>query len=261
MKKIISVFIFLFSFSAFAQQEKVEISYTTRIILPDDFTFQPPRGGNGRTMSKEMQEQFKKNIQEPQEAKLTILGDESLYKMVEKISNDQSQGIRGPRGGGMRMMSMNGDNIYKNSTNHLLLKEQNMMGKSYVVKDSLQNFDWKLTRETKIILGNEAKKATAIIDSVQTTVWYIPTLKYKTGPENYWGLPGLIAEVQTEINRGMFKGSKIISLTDIKTSTNSKPIEKPKDKGAISQTEFDKLMQEQRSRFEEMRNSGVNKRD
>ena len=59
----------------------------------------------------------------------------------------------------------------------------------------------------------------------------------------------------------MFKGSKIISLTDIKTSTNTKPIEKPKDKGAISQTEFDKLMQEQRSRFEEMRNSGVNKRD
>ena len=141
MKKIISVFILLFSFSAFAQQEKVEISYTTRIILPDDFTFQPPGGGNGRIMPKEMQEQFKKNIQEPQEAKLTILGDESLYKMVEKISNDQSQGIRGPRGGGMRMMSMNGDNIYKNSTNHLLLKEQDMMGKSYVVKDSLQNFD------------------------------------------------------------------------------------------------------------------------
>ncbi len=50
MKKIISVFIFLFSFSAFAQQEKVEISYTTRIILPDDFTFQPPGGGNARAI-------------------------------------------------------------------------------------------------------------------------------------------------------------------------------------------------------------------
>lgn len=139
MKKIISVFILLISFSAFAQQEKVEISYTTRIILPDDFTFQPPGGGNGRTMSKEMQEQFKKNIQEPQEAKLTILGDESLYKIVEKISNDQSQGIRGPRGG-MRMMSMNGDNIYKNSTNHLLLKEQNMMGKKLCYKRFFAKF-------------------------------------------------------------------------------------------------------------------------
>ena len=260
MKKIISVFILLVSFSAFAQQEKVEISYTTRIILPDDFTFQPPGGGNGRTMPKEMQEQFKKNIQEPQEAVLTILGDESVYKMVEKISNDQSQGSRGMRGG-MRMMAMNGDNIYKNSTTHQILKEQNVMGKNYVIKDSLQNFDWKLTRETKTILGNEAKKATAIIDSVQTTVWYIPTLKYKTGPENYWGLPGLIAEVETKVDRGMMKGTRIISLTDLKTSSNIKTIEKPKDKNTITQKEYNKLMQDQRSRFEEMRNSGVNERD
>ena len=96
---------------------------------------------------------------------------------------------------------------------------------------------------------------------IEVVAWYTPDIPISQGPENYWGLPGLIAEVQTEINRGMFKGSKIISLTDIKTSTNTKPIEKPKDKGAISQTEFDKLMQEQRSRFEEMRNSGVNKRD
>ncbi|WP_282629795.1 GLPGLI family protein [Empedobacter sedimenti] len=258
MKKIISIFVLLFSFLAFAQQEKLEVTYTSRMILPDDFSFQPR--GDGRTMPKEMQEQFKKNIQEPQEAVLTILGDESVYKMVEKISNDQSQGSRGMRGG-MRMMAMNGDNIYKNSTTHQILKEQNVMGKSYVIKDSLQNFDWKLTRETKTILGNEAKKATAIIDSVQTTVWYIPTLKYKTGPENYWGLPGLIAEVETKFDRGMMKGTRIISLTDLKTSSSTKTIEKPKDKNTITQKEYNKLMQEQRSRFEEMRNSGVNKRD
>ncbi len=231
MKKIISIFVLLFSFLAFAQQEKLEVTYTSRMILPDDFSFQPR--GDGRTMPKEMQEQFKKNIQEPQEAVLTILGDESVYKMVEKISNDQSQ----------------------------ILKEQNVMGKSYVIKDSLQNFGWKLTRETKTILGNEAKKATAIIDSVQTTVWYIPTLKYKTGPENYWGLPGLIAEVETKFDRGMMKGTRIISLTDLKTSSSTKTIEKPKDKNTITQKEYNKLMQEQRSRFEEMRNSGVNKRD
>ena len=258
MKKIISIFVLLFSFLAFAQQEKLEVTYTSRMILPDDFSFQSR--GDGRTMPKEMQEQFKKNIQEPQEAVLTILGDESVYKMVEKISNDQSQGSRGMRGG-MRMMAMNGDNIYKNSTTHQILKEQNVMGKSYVIKDSLQNFDWKLTRETKTILGNEAKKATAIIDSVQTTVWYIPTLKYKTGPENYWGLPGLIAEVETKFDRGMMKGTRIISLTDLKTSSSTKTIEKPKDKNTITQKEYNKLMQEQRSRFEEMRNSGVNKRD
>lgn len=258
MKNIISVFILLISILSFAQQEKLEVTYTSRIILPKDFTFQPP-SGNGRQMPKDVQERVTKSIQEPQDYTLTILGDESIYKLIEKISNNQEQGMRGPRGGG-RMM-MNGNNIYKNTSTHQILKEQNMMMKSYVVKDSLQTFDWKLSRDTKTILGNETKKATAIIDSIQTTVWYIPSLKYKTGPENYWGLPGLIAEVETEINQGPIKGKRIISITNISNSTNTKAIEKPKDKGAISQKEYNKLMNEQRQRFEEMRNSGVNKRD
>ncbi|MCA4808510.1 GLPGLI family protein [Empedobacter stercoris] len=258
MKKIISVFILLISIVSFAQQEKLEVSYTSRIILPDDFKFQPP-GGGSRQMPKDIQEQMVKSLQEPQDFTLTILGEESLYKLVEKISNSQEQGMRGLRGG--RMMLMNGDNIYKNTSTQQLLKEQNMMMKSYTIQDTLQNYEWKLTRETKTILGNEAKKATAIIDSIQTTAWYIPTLKYKTGPENYWGLPGLIAEVETEINRGPISGKRIISLTNISTATNTKSIEKPKDKNAISQKEYNKLMNDQRKRFEKMRNSGVNKRD
>ncbi|NOJ76575.1 GLPGLI family protein [Empedobacter stercoris] len=258
MKKIISVFILLISIVSFAQQEKLEVSYTSRIILPDDFKFQPP-GGGSRQMPKDIQEQMVKSLQEPQDFTLTILGEESLYKLVEKISNSQEQGMRGLRGG--RMMLMNGDYIYKNTSTQQLLKEQNMMMKSYTIQDTLQNYEWKLTRETKTILGNEAKKATAIIDSIQTTAWYIPTLKYKTGPENYWGLPGLIAEVETEINRGPISGKRIISLTNISTVTNTKSIEKPKDKNAISQKEYNKLMNDQRKRFEEMRNSGVNKRD
>lgn len=258
MKKIISVFILLISIVSFAQQEKLEVSYTSRIILPDDFKFQPP-GGGSRQMPKDIQEQMVKSLQEPQDFTLTILGEESLYKLVEKISNSQEQRMRGLRGG--RMMLMNGDNIYKNTSTQQLLKEQNMMMKSYTIQDTLQNYEWKLTRETKTILGNEAKKATAIIDSIQTTAWYIPTLKYKTGPENYWGLPGLIAEVETEINRGPISGKRIISLTNISTATNTKSIEKPKDKNAISQKEYNKLMNDQRKRFEEMRNSGVNKRD
>lgn len=258
MKKIISVFILLISIVSFAQQEKLEVSYTSRIILPDDFKFQPP-GGGSRQMPKDIQEQMVKSLQEPQDFTLTILGEESLYKLVEKISNSQEQGMRGLRGG--RMVLMNGDNIYKNTSTQQLLKEQNMMMKSYTIQDTLQNYEWKLTRETKTILGNEAKKATAIIDSIQTTAWYIPTLKYKTGPENYWGLPGLIAEVETEINRGPISGKRIISLTNISTVTNTKSIEKPKDKNAISQKEYNKLMNDQRKRFEEMRNSGVNTRD
>lgn len=88
MKKILFLSAIVISSLTFAQQEKIEVTYTSRLILPEDFTFQPPGGGNGRQMPKEMMEQMMKRIQEPQESTLTIFGDQSNYKAIEKISND-----------------------------------------------------------------------------------------------------------------------------------------------------------------------------
>ena len=48
MKNILSIAALILSSLSFAQQEKIEITYTSRLILPEDFTFQPPGGGSGR---------------------------------------------------------------------------------------------------------------------------------------------------------------------------------------------------------------------
>ena len=85
MKKIFALTaIILASTFSYAQEEKFEVTYTSRLILPADFSFQAPGGGGGRQMPKEIQDEIKKNLQEPQESILTILGDESIYKAVEK---------------------------------------------------------------------------------------------------------------------------------------------------------------------------------
>lgn len=263
MKKILAISAFVLSTLSFAQQDKIEVTYTSRLILPEDFTFQPP-GGGGRQMPKEMMDEMKKRIQEPQESTLTILGDQSLYKAIEKISNDQlSGGGRGPggRGPGGPMRFGSSDNIYKDISTKTYMKEVNMMSKTYTVKDELPNFDWKLTRETRTILGNEARKATAEKDGKIITAWYSTKIPAKNGPENYWGLPGLILEVESEVEQGPVKGKKIIVISDIKTSSDKKAIEMPKAKSTITETEMEKLQQEQRERFEQMRNQGVNRRD
>ncbi|MBF0597506.1 GLPGLI family protein [Faecalibacter rhinopitheci] len=262
MKKILFLSAIVISSLTFAQQEKIEVTYTSRLILPEDFTFQPPGGGNGRQMPKEMMEQMMKRIQEPQESTLTIFGDQSNYKAIEKISNDQQNG-GGPGGrGGMRMMRFGGsDNVFKNISTKSYMKEVNMMSKTYTVKDDLPNFDWKLTRETRTILGNEARKATAEKDGKVITAWYSTKIPAKNGPENYWGLPGLILEVESEIEQGPIKGKKIIVISDIKTSNDKKAIEMPKAKTTITEAEYEKLQKEQRERFEQMRDQGVNRRD
>ncbi|HEY4538848.1 MAG TPA: GLPGLI family protein [Faecalibacter sp.] len=260
MKKILAISAFVLSTLSFAQQEKIEVTYTSRLILPEDFTFQPPGGGGGRQMPKEMMDEMKKRIQEPQESVLTIFGEQSVYKAIEKISNDQQSGPGGR--GGMRMMRFGGnDNVYKDISTKSYTKEVNMMSKTYTVKDELPNFDWKLTRETRTILGNEARKATAEKDGKVITAWYSTKIPAKNGPENYWGLPGLILEVESEIEQGPIKGKKIIVISNIKTSNDKKAIEMPKAKSTITEADYEKLQKEQRERFEQMRDQGVNRRD
>ena len=260
MKNIITIATILFSSLSFAQTEKLEITYTTRLILPEDFTFQPPGGGGGRQMPKEMMDEMKKRIQEPQESTLTVFNDKSIYKGIEKISNNQQSG--GPGGPG-RMMRFNlaGDNIYKDVSTNTYMKDANMFSKSYTVKDALPVFNWKMTRETKTILGNEARKATAEVDGKEITAWYTTKIPAKTGPENYWGLPGLILEITAETEQGPIKGKKVITISDIKTLNDTKEIEAPKAKSTITEVELKKLQDEQRQRFEQMRDQGVNRRD
>ena len=72
MKNIFAITAIFLSAFSFAQSEKFEVTYSTRLILPEDFTFQPPGGGNGRQMSKEMIDEMKKRMQEPQTNTLTI---------------------------------------------------------------------------------------------------------------------------------------------------------------------------------------------
>ncbi|MFV0217490.1 GLPGLI family protein [Empedobacter falsenii] len=259
MKKILTLFTFsLLATIAFAQ--KLEVKYQEIVkVNPEEFkgTVKFSTNGKESQIPNDVYDNMIKNMQEPKDFLLTINDNESFYNKVEKIDNQQGRN-------GMKVSVSFGDSgngLFKNLTTKEYLKNVKSFQKDYTIKDKLTEYKWQLSRETKKIIGFDVKKATAIIDSIQTTAWYIPTLKYKTGPENYWGLPGLIAEVETEINRGPISGKRIISLTNISTATNTKSIEKPKDKNAISQKEYNKLMNDQRKRFEEMRNSGVNKRD
>ena len=74
--------------------------------------------------------------------------------------------------------------------------------RSYLINDDLPNFDWKITKETSEILGFPVLKAVAFLnDEFNTKIlaWYSPKLTYKTGPDKFWGLPGLILSLETSI--------------------------------------------------------------
>jgi GLPGLI family protein len=95
-----------------------------------------------------------------------------------------------------------------------------------------QSFDWKLSSESKQIQGYRVQKATAKAYyyeygpdiqpyRAEVIAWFAPDLPFSAGPEGYYGLPGVILEMQ-------FSGApgKYVMKT-IDFSTTDKPMATP----------------------------------
>jgi GLPGLI family protein len=80
---------------------------------------------------------------------------------------------------------------------------------------------------------------------VTITAWYTPEIPISQGPENYWGLPGLILEVSD--GKTVVLCSKIVlnskEKVEIKAPTNGKE---------ISQKEYDETVTKKMEEFRQM---------
>jgi GLPGLI family protein len=166
-----------------------------------------------------------------------------------------------------------------------------MFGKPFLIKDSLRTWEWKLSSETKKIGNYTCYKATAIRkpnlifsnkekneseqDSVQQdqdsikgksllskiekpedkiiTVWYTPEIPISQGPGPYWGLPGLILEVNT--GRTAILCSKLILNPEKK-----EVVEEPSKGKKVTQAEYDEIMAKKMEEMEERWKANSNRK-
>lgn len=277
MKKLFSIAIVLFSvFSMKAQEFQGLAVYESKTSTSD---FKANFGGN-REITPEMQKNIEERMKKMMEKTFVLNFDKtaSIYKEEEKLD------VPGQNGGGMRMMSSMmgvGGTTYKNVKEKTYSVDKEFMGKEFLVQDSLPKLNWKMESETKQIGGYMCYKATAVkpvsqsdfrnfrpkkeeakkeekekttnlMDSfempkeVTITAWYAPEIPINQGPENYWGLPGLILEVSD--------GKTIILCSKVVMNAKEKVAIKPSTKGkVISQKEYDetvtKKMEEMREQF------------
>jgi GLPGLI family protein len=77
-----------------------------------------------------------------------------------------------------------------------------MLGKTYILDDSLRTPTWKILNEIKEVAGHVCMKATTEdpIKKHKITVWFAQDIAVSAGPERWFGLPGLILEL--DINDG-----------------------------------------------------------
>ena len=277
MKKLFSVAIVLFSvFSMDAQEFQGLAVYESKTSTSD---FKANFGGN-REITPEMQKNIEERMKKMMEKTFVLNFDKtaSIYKEQEKLD------APGQNGTGMRMMSSmmgGGGTTYKNVKEKTYSVDKEFMGKEFLVKDSLPKLEWKMESETKQIGGYTCYKATAVkpasqsdfrnfrpkkdeakkdekekttnlMDSfempkeVTITAWYAPEIPINQGPENYWGLPGLILEVSD--------GKTVILCSKVVLNAKEKVAIKAPTKGkVISQKEYDetvtKKMEEMREQF------------
>jgi len=180
---------------------------------------------------------------------------ESTWKKEESLGGGPATSSAG---GAVFMVATSGEGstLYKNIADQSFLEEQDMMGKAYLVKDMLEPVEWELSNETKKVGNYTVQKAsyTRIVDSkrfstgmtemenvkdtLQVTVWFTPEIPVAHGPENFFGLPGLILEVQ---NQGR---TLICEKIELNPSADPVVIERPSKGKEITQVEFRTVQEE-----------------
>lgn len=195
---------------------------------------------------------------------LLFSANQSLYQPLPDIQGEANQ-MQGPAGGPqIRIMSFGGDAVtYHNFESGIRVSERELSSKAYLVEDSIKKLNWKLTDESKTILGQRAFKATAERYSVRTMMsmengamsrkevpdtsrivaWFAPNIPVPAGPEFQGQLPGLILEL--DINNGR----TVVTAIELSPKVNVASIKAPSRGKKISQADFAK---EQRKMMDQM---------
>ena len=168
-------------------------------------------------------------------------------------------------GNGMqiRVMTAGADDvIYHHFGEQRTVEQREFATKKYLISDSIQQLNWKLTGETKEVLGylcqqaiaqritkrmamtvdNGVMKREEVPDTLNITAWFAPAIPVSAGPEYQGQLPGLIMAL--DINNGR----QVYRAVEFKPEVDIKAIKEPKNGKKVTAEEFrkerEKMMQE-----------------
>lgn len=282
MKIKILIFLFLTvtisSHSIFAQEINGIATYQSKRTV-DMSNF----GRRGAQMSEAQKKQMKERMKNwlEKEYTLTFTKNESFYKEEEKLEAPGQGGGRGRGFGG----GFTQGGIYSNRAQNNYARENNMMGKTFLVKDTLNNLEWKLLKESKMIgqypafkavatrsletnlwsrMGRRARELQEKNDSIvkaggeipkeepkteEIVAWYTPMIPAGHGPDEFGGLPGLILELNTS--------NMTILCTKVVLNPKDAPTIEPPEKGKeVTREEYAQILEEKAKEMSERFGSG-----
>lgn len=253
MKKIQLAFAFLvvLSTTVSAQMKEGKISYERKVnmhrSIPDP--------------------QMKSMIPEFRTDKFELIFNESasLFRSVVDDEAPDPFANAGGGGGGMRMnFRMPTTTTYTDLTKQTQYEERAFFEKEFLIVDSLKQYKWKLSEETKTIAKQLCKKATTMVTAPQMrvrisrggennndstanapkppketelVVWYAEHIPVSVGPDNYSGLPGVIMEMDLD------NGATVTTAVEVSAKYPKKELVQPTKGEKMTRAQFQEQMQ------------------
>ena len=242
------------STSAMAQMKEGKISYERKINmhrnLPDP--------------------QMKSMVPEFRTDKFELIFNESvsLFRSVVDDEAPDPFANAGGGGGGMRMnFRMPTANTFTDMGKQMQYEERAFFEKEFLIVDSLKQYKWKLSEETKTIAKQLCKKATTMITAPQMrmrvsmgrggenntdtaasntprapketelVVWYAENIPVSFGPDNYSGLPGVIMEIDQD------NGATVTTAVEVSAKYPKKELVAPSKGEKMNRAQFQENMQ------------------
>ncbi len=266
--------LFIFSLACtYAQNTSGIVTYEEFMSFGNELNFEESNADKKESgVDADFKRQLIEQLKKPQQRQFTLLFDNHLSKFqaVEKVENDI------PRDGIVIRVEKGNSFGYKikNVKEGWYIELADVFSKEFTIKDDLEKMNWTITDETKNIgdylcikatrnipvneeerkkyqedLEIYNKKGTGLFKPVEPkereiVAWFTPQIPIGHGPEEFYGLPGLILEVKDQ--NITYLASKIQLNPKDKVS-----IKVPNTKKAISKKEFDKI---QKEKFDSMKN-------
>ena len=237
MKKkfITTITILLIGFTLFAQQKQAKfvtsgtIDYQKRVNVYATIPYQVRKDADPNMMAslQRMVENYKKTL--PQFAtfnsSLSFSNNKMLLVPVKAAVPFQSVELN--------PLTAESNTIYTDLTAGTITMDKDAMGEQFLIKDNLRQAKWKITEETRDILGYTCRRANGIVsDSVYVVAFYADDIRVSGGPELFSGLPGMILQLNIPHENVSWTATKIT------LATPAKPITPPQKGKAIDTKQF-----------------------
>ena len=267
MKKTL-LLLFVTTFS-FAQEFQGKAYYFSKTIFNDKIKVEDT--GVNKVIDPAMEKAFQEALKKASEKNylLTFNKSECIYEQEQQLEKPKS--VAGEMSISVSFSSSEGKK-YINAKDKTSSTEDEIFGKEFLIVEPIEKPNWELVDESKKIGDYTCFKAKLLIpvsekqkkeyeeflkkEEIKSslfkmeepkdktiTAWYTPEIPVSFGPNNYWGLPGLILEIN--------EPELIILCSKVALNTKGATIKVPNKGQKVSQKEFDAI---QKKKYDSMKN-------